>query len=247
MKIVALYHLKGGVGKSVSAVNLAVEAAQKGPKTLLWDLDPQGASAWYLGIDNHQTGGMKKLWRGKTVIGDLIQKTSWPHLDVIAGGLSTRHLEEDPERLRQLLTNLFSALSEDYAWLFLDCSAGFNHVNNEIMRQANLIVAPMIPTSLSIQAYHLMIRQLAKLHIKKPKLHPFLTLVDKRRRLHRELCQQLPEKMTTLMKTMIPYASIIEQMGLHRTALLGYAKHSYPAQQYHQLFQEINEILLSSQ
>jgi len=48
MRIIAFYNLKGGVGKTASAVNIAYLAAQSNLRTLLWDLDPQGAASWYL-------------------------------------------------------------------------------------------------------------------------------------------------------------------------------------------------------
>ena len=50
MKTLATYNIKGGVGKTASAVNLAYLAAQGGLRTLLWDLDPQGAASYLLRI-----------------------------------------------------------------------------------------------------------------------------------------------------------------------------------------------------
>ena len=51
MRTVASYHHKGGVGKTTTAVALAAHAAQGGDRTLLWDLDPQGAATRLLGAD----------------------------------------------------------------------------------------------------------------------------------------------------------------------------------------------------
>lgn len=45
MKIIAFYSLKGGVGKTAAAVNIAYLASQAGIPTLLWDLDPQARPA----------------------------------------------------------------------------------------------------------------------------------------------------------------------------------------------------------
>ena len=50
MSVLALYHLKGGVGKTAAAVNLAWLAARDGLRTLIWDLDPQGATCFYLRV-----------------------------------------------------------------------------------------------------------------------------------------------------------------------------------------------------
>ena len=44
MKILASYNIKGGVGKTASAVNLGYLSARSGYRTVVWDLDPQGAA-----------------------------------------------------------------------------------------------------------------------------------------------------------------------------------------------------------
>jgi len=50
MRILASYNIKGGVGKTATAVNLAYLAANAGMRTLVWDLDPQGAASFYFRI-----------------------------------------------------------------------------------------------------------------------------------------------------------------------------------------------------
>jgi len=45
-KVLATYNIKGGVGKTSAAVNLAYLAARENNQVLLWDLDPQGASTF---------------------------------------------------------------------------------------------------------------------------------------------------------------------------------------------------------
>lgn len=243
MKTLALYNLKGGVGKTVSAVNLASLAAAQGLKTLLWDLDPQGSAAWYLGFDSEDIGGMKRLTKGKAPIGALIRPTRWPHLHLLAGGLSSRRLERGAEADEELLERLAAPLAEDYALLVLDCPAGVLPINDEAIRLADIVATPMIPTSLSVHTFAVLVRHLARQRMRKVKLYPFLNMVDKRRRLHRELAASLPEEISTLLHTSIPYASIIEQMGPRRALLPDYAPRSSAADQYAALWAELRALL----
>ncbi len=243
MKTLALYNLKGGVGKTVSAVNLASLAAAQGLKTLLWDLDPQGSAAWYLGFDTEDTGGMKRLIRGKTPIGELIRPTRWPRLHLLAGGLSSRRLEQQADENSDLLAQLTAPLAEDYALLILDCPAGMQPINDEALRLADVVAVPMIPTSLSVHTFTVLVQHMARQHMRKVKLYPFLNMVDKRRRLHRDLADTLPQEIATLLGSSIPYASIIEQMGPRRALLQDYAPHSPSARQYVSLWAEIRGLL----
>lgn len=239
MRTLALYNLKGGVGKTVSAVNLAALAARAGFKTLLWDLDPQGSAAWYLGLDREATGGMKRLARGRTPIGELIRHSPVPGLDVLAGGLSSLHLETAQAGQHALLTQLADPLAEDYHLLVYDCPAGLQAVNEAVLESADVVAVPMIPTSLSLNTYELLVHYLAKHKLTRVKLYPFLSQVDRRRGLHRTLCETLPSRMRTLLRARIPYASVVEQMGPKRLPLALFAPHSPAAHAYAELWAEL--------
>ena len=65
MKVVATYSIKGGVGKTSAAVNVAALAAREGLRTVLWDLDPQGAATFLFRVEPKVKGGGSKLIRGK--------------------------------------------------------------------------------------------------------------------------------------------------------------------------------------
>ncbi|KKK85180.1 hypothetical protein LCGC14_2775890, partial [marine sediment metagenome] len=69
METIAFFNLKGGVGKTTSAVNIAWHAANEGIPTLLWDLDPQGASSWLLKSKAKTKSDPKRFLSGKTPIG----------------------------------------------------------------------------------------------------------------------------------------------------------------------------------
>jgi len=64
MRIFATYNIKGGVGKTATAVNLGYLAAKDGYRVLLWDLDPQGAASFLFRIKPRVKGGGKALIEG---------------------------------------------------------------------------------------------------------------------------------------------------------------------------------------
>jgi cellulose biosynthesis protein BcsQ len=93
MKIIASYNIKGGVSKTSTSVNLAYIAAQQGYKTLVWDLDPQGASSYYFRVKPKVKGGSKQLIAGDRDLDGLIKATDFDNLDLLPADFSFRNLD----------------------------------------------------------------------------------------------------------------------------------------------------------
>ena len=83
MKIIAVTNIKGGVGKTTTAVNLSYLCAASSGPTLLWDLDPQGAATYTLRGDPVERATPKKLLNGKRHLPELILSTGYPDLDLL--------------------------------------------------------------------------------------------------------------------------------------------------------------------
>ena len=93
MFIASLYNLKGGVGKTASCVNLAYMAAADGYRTLVWDLDPQGASSYYLKAQTTTKGNIKKIIENNLSIENAIWNTEYDMLDIVPADTSVRKLD----------------------------------------------------------------------------------------------------------------------------------------------------------
>ncbi|MCK5382161.1 MAG: AAA family ATPase, partial [Gammaproteobacteria bacterium] len=106
LKVIATYNIKGGVGKTATAVNLAWLAAREGAPTLVWDLDPQGAASYYFRIKPRIKGGGKRLVQGKRDLDDFIRGTDYELLDLLPADFSYRNmdlfLEQAKNPVRQL-------------------------------------------------------------------------------------------------------------------------------------------------
>ena len=93
MKIFATYNIKGGVGKTATAVNLAYLAARDGYRVLLWDLDPQGAASFLFRVRPRVKGGGKALIQGTRPVDDAIKGTDFDDLDLLPADFTYRNLD----------------------------------------------------------------------------------------------------------------------------------------------------------
>jgi chromosome partitioning protein len=124
-RILAVSALKGGVGKTTTAVNLAAACARAGRKVLLVDVDPQGCAGIALGLGGET--GLDAWLVGEAAFEDVVVRESRPNLDVVAAGArliaAEDHLrEKGREKRRHRLERRFGDLdAEDYDVVLLDC------------------------------------------------------------------------------------------------------------------------------
>ncbi len=242
MKIVALYSIKGGVGKTSSAVNLAFIAASQGYRTLVWDLDPQGASSYYFRIKPKVKGGSKDLIAGKRELDGLIKGTDFNNLDLLPADFSFRNLDlvlDAKKKPTQQLKKLLKPLAEDYDYIFLDCPPNISLLSEAVFATADILLSPIIPTTLSLRTLEQLKEFIAENDLKNVALVPFFSMVDRRKNMHKELMDSLAKTHPEILKTPIPYASDIERMGLERMPLGGFSTKSRSLQAYQTLWQEI--------
>jgi cellulose biosynthesis protein BcsQ len=248
METIAFFNLKGGVGKTTSAVNISWHAANEGIPTLLWDLDPQGAASWLLNKKAKNKTAPKKLLKGKTPIGDLVRETDFDNLDIIPSDFSLRHLDkqlalESEKGKQNLIHKLVEPFGERYALVVLDCPPSFSVLTEQIFETADSLYVPIIPTHLSLRTFE-QTREFFKQNKLKPKrLHAFFTMVDRRRSLHRVMLSHPPKMLKNGLATPIPYAAIVERMGDHQSPLPAFDRRSPVSRAYADLWAEIKQTL----
>ena len=235
MKIIAVTNIKGGVGKTTTAVNLAFLCAAGGRSTLLWDLDPQGAATYLLRCEPNEYPSAKKLASGKRELPELVVPSGLDKLDVLPADLSYRNFDvhlsarkHPTERLLKMSRSLRSA----YAALFLDCPPGISLLSENVLRAADAVVVPLLPTPLSVR----MLTQLRDFVVNNGwtdlALLPFFSMVDRRKSLHHEVIASTREHFPELLATEVPYSSEIERMSLRRAPIPRYAPGSASGQIY---------------
>ena len=242
MKTLATYNIKGGVGKTASAVNLAYLAARDGLRTLLWDLDPQGAASYLLRVRPRVKGGGKALVLGKRSLEEAVKVTEFDGLDLVPADFTYRNLDlvlGETKKPTQRITRLLGPMADNYDLAVLDCPPGISLVSENVVHAADILLVPLIPTTLSVRTLEQLTEFVGELD-HPPTLIPFFTMVDGRKRLHREVIDDLRAHRDDLAPTVVPALPLVEQMAVHRAPLPVFAPRSRVTRSYEDLWAEVS-------
>lgn len=247
MKTIALFNIKGGVGKTTSAVNLAFLAAQSGLSTALWDLDPQGCASWYLGVDTDELKQRAaKLVEGKLAADELLLPTAYERLGVVPADLSLRKLDvllDQQDAGKKHFKSLLASLAGEQDLVVLDCAPALSSTAEQVFRAVDVLLVPLIPSPLSLRAYDQLRAFFEQKKWRDVNVVPFFTQVDRRRKIQNEIIEQRKSQFPEMLKTYIPYASALEQMGVHRAPVNTFAASSAGGLAYTLLWADLKRAL----
>lgn len=244
MKVIAVYNIKGGVGKTATAVNLSYLASLDGARTLIWDMDPQGAASYYFRIKAKVKGGARKLVAGKRELDEAVIGTDFENLDLLPADFSYRNMDffvEMTKKPERRLNRLLSPLAEDYDYVFLDCPPSISSASESVFAAADVLLVPTIPTTLSLRTYKQIRKFFRQRKFGSMEILPFFAMVDRRKQLHRLIVEYPPSFMSSVLKNYVPYASEVERMGVNRAPLGHYAANCRAASCYQSMWQEIKD------
>ena len=247
MTVYAFYNQKGGVGKTAATVNFAHLCAVEGWRTLLWDLDPQGAAGFYFQIDSGVKNGAKKILTQDLQLRIAIQSTGYENLDIIPSDLSARNADvllNDSNQGKRFIKSAIAEVKNDYDIIFIDCPPGLSMLHDTIFHAADWVIIPNIPTILSMRSYDTVLDYFKENKLNEEKIKSFFSMADHRKNMHNEIIQKYYRNKAFL-KNYIPYLSDVEKMGNHLAPVETFASGSYAAQCYRDLWKEIKKATLA--
>jgi chromosome partitioning protein len=251
MRIYAVYNIKGGVGKTTTAVNLAYLAAESGLRTVLWDLDPQGAASFMFRVKAKVKGGGQAIISGRRTLDDAIKGTDFDNLDLIPADFTYRNMDllldaaatgtgsAPGGKPARKLAALLAPLAAEYDAVFLDCPPSVSLVSENVLHAADVIVVPLIPTTLSVRTLDQLSDFVAEFKGRHPEILAFFSMVDRRKKLHREIIGKLSADRAEVAATAIPALSLIESMSVEQAPVAVFAPASSAAKAYRALWAEV--------
>lgn len=247
MKKIALYNIKGGVGKSTTSVNLACLMAKKGLSVLIWDLDPQGGSSYFFEKTNSNNHSFAKLFGDNLSVYDVISTSGSYQIDIISNDafFSDQFLNSASKLTALNYTNgmqikdTLKAVEDDYDFCILDCPPGKSLLHDNIFNAADLMLIPNVPSPLSVYCFKMLLQYVQTQYGHCRKVAGFYNMVQLQKKMHRHYVQEEELFPGNMLQSHIPFYSEIEAINFNRQSLFHQIKNGKTVMFFEQLFMDI--------
>lgn len=250
MKIISILNIKGGVAKTVSAVNIAAELGRLGNSVLIIDLDPQANATKYL--DCYQADGLSTydVLNGADV-GAIY--TGYDGVYLIPSNikliLSESEILADTKRSRELrLRKYLNKINVNYDYVIIDCPPSLGVLTTNALAASDYVMVPIKIDMFALDGFEYLISSIEEIREEfNPELNllgVFITM-DKSTTINREIKEELRESLgDKLFKTTIRDNVDVVKSTFNLKPVIYFNKKAAATKDYKALVKEIEEWLI---
>lgn len=246
--ILAIANQKGGVGKTTTSINLAAALAQKGHKTLLLDLDPQGnASLSFLDPEQIQLSVYEALVEDNHTLSEAVHKTNVKNLDLIPARINLAKFESkmlgDIDSHFRLKDRLKS-VTDLYPYVIIDTPPTLGLLTVNALVASTHLLVPIQSSYFALEGTDDLLETVEKIRARPNPTLDFLgvviTIHDKRTVLGRDIRNHIQEVFgAKVFKTIISRSVRLEESPAYKEPIFSFAPHSTGALEYYKLSEEV--------
>jgi chromosome partitioning protein len=246
--IISITNQKGGVGKTTTAINLAAALAQKGHKTLLIDLDPQGNSTMsYLDRKTVEKSMFDVLTDSEVKLKDVLRPSGLPNLDIAPARISLAKIEskllgeiDGHFRLREKL----DGVRRKYDAVLIDTPPTLGMITVNAMVASTHVLIPIQSSYFALEGTDDLLETIDKIKARpNPSLRILgvvITLHDKRTVIGKDVYDQIKGVFgDKIFKTTISKSVRLEESPAHQESIFTFAPRSSGAAEYYSLSEEV--------
>ena len=250
-KILSVINQKGGVGKTTTVINLSAALAEKGKKTLVIDLDPQGNATTGLGKSNaDENRNIYKLLIGQVKLEEVIQKSNIGGLDLISSNVNLSGLEvetaNDSNRafiLKEILRSSENNILDKYETILIDCPPSLSLLTIMSLVAADELLVPLQTEFFALEGITQLVKTIDRIKVN---LNPdlviqgiLLTMYDRRNKLSSQVEQEAREYFKDkVYQTVIPRNVRLSEAPSHGVPVLIYDKNCPGSKSYYNFTDE---------
>ena len=247
-RIIAITNLKGGVGKTTTAINLSACLAEAGQRVLAVDFDPQGNTTSGLGLEKGNLDNtVYELLMGECKLEECIFQSVQERLDVMPSDMDLSGAEIellDIQNKESILKDYLEKVEDKYDFIIIDCPPSINLLTINALTAADTVIVPIQCEYYALEGLSQVLKTVA---LVQKKMNPNLeiegvvfTMYDSRTNLSLEVVENVKEHLNqNIYKTIIPRNVRLAEAPSYGMPINQYDSRSSGAESYRLLAAEV--------
>lgn len=251
MKVISMLNIKGGVGKTVSTVNIAAELGMQGKNVLVIDLDPQANSTKYMDLYTHDAPSTYELLKGEDL--EFIKSTKYVGVSLIPSNikliLSESEILIDTKKARETrLRKSIRGYKNEFDYIIIDCPPSLGILTTNALAASDYVLVPLKIDKFALDGFEYL---LASIEETKEEFNEDLKLLgvfvtmDKSTKINKDIKNELIEELgDKFFRQSIRDNVEVVKSTFNQTPVVYFNKNAAASKDYKALVKEIEECLI---